>query len=111
VVLLGGVSLLLALRAQGVAELVEEASSFGSAGVLVVVSFALFTRIGGPLAAAGSLVGGLGAYLAGTFLGWAYPFLGSMAAAAACYLGAAALERAASGGVTRQPRMPSAPRT
>jgi SSS family transporter len=92
VVLLGGVSLVLALGARGVAELVEEASSFGSAGALVVVSFALFTRIGGPLAAASSLIGGLGSYVAGSALGWAYPFLGSIAAAVFLYLAGAAVE-------------------
>ena len=111
VIVLGGLALLLALRAEGVAELVEEASSFGSAGLLVVVSFALFSRVGGPLAAVASLVGGLGTYIAGTLLGWAYPFLGSMAAAVGCYLGAAALEWGGPGGVTRRPRMPWAPRT
>ena len=92
VVLLGGVSLVLALGARGVAELVEEASSFGSAGVLVVVSFALFSRIGGPVAAVSSLVGGLGSYIAGSVLGWSYPFLGSLAAAVLLYLAGAATE-------------------
>jgi Na+/proline symporter len=92
VVLLGGVSLVLALGARGVAELVEEASSFGSAGALVVVSFALFTRIGGPLAAASSLLGGLGSYVAGSALDWAYPFLGSIAAAVILYLAGAAAD-------------------
>ena len=93
VVLLGGVSLWLALGARGVAELVEEASSFGSAGVLVVVSFALFTRVGGPVAAIAALVGGLGCYVAGSALDWRYPFLGSLAAAVLLYLAGAEAER------------------
>jgi Na+/proline symporter len=104
VVVLGGVSLLLALGARGVAELVEEASSFGSAGVLVVVSFALFSRVGGPLAAAASLLGGLATYVAGAQLGWDYPFLASMAAAVGCYLAAAVIE-------SRRPEAAAAPRT
>jgi Na+/proline symporter len=103
VVVLGGLALLLALRAEGVAELVEEASSFGSAGLLVVVSFALFSRVGGPRAAVASLLGGLGTYIAATLLGWAYPFLGSLAAAVGCYLAAAALEAVGRGGVSRLP--------
>jgi xanthosine utilization system XapX-like protein len=103
VVVLGGLALLLALRAEGVAELVEEASSFGSAGLLVVVSFALFSRVGGPRAAVASLLGGLGTYIAGTLLGWAYPFLSSLAAAVGCYLAAAALEAVGRGGVSRLP--------
>ena len=111
VVVLGGLALLLALRAEGVAELVEEASSFGSAGLLVVASFALFSRVGGPRAAAASLVGGLGTYVAATLLGWAYPFLGSLAAAVGCYLAAAALEAAGRGGVSPRPGLSWAPRT
>ncbi|HSE27885.1 MAG TPA: sodium:solute symporter family protein [Gemmatimonadales bacterium] len=93
VVALGGLSLVLALGARGVAELVEQASSFGSAGVLVVVSFALFTGVGGPAAAIASLLGGLACYVGASMLGWSYPFLTSVAAAAGCYLAGAALER------------------
>ncbi len=93
VVVLGGLSLALALGARGVADLVEEASSFGSAGVLVVVSFALFSSFGGALAAASSLVGGLGGYVALAARGWDYPFLGSIAVALACYLAGSGIER------------------
>jgi len=88
----GGVALWLALIATDVAALVEEASAFGSAGTLVVASFALFSRFGGPRAAVSGLVGGLGSYLAGTVLGWGQPFLGSLAAALAAYLIAGWLE-------------------
>jgi solute:Na+ symporter, SSS family len=92
VLVLGAVALVLALRAQGVAELVEDASAFGSAGVLVVVCFALFTRVGGPLAATASLVGGLGTYVAGDLIGVPYPFITSLLAAAALYVSAAGFE-------------------
>lgn len=88
----GLLALWLALRAQGVAELVEDASAFGSAGVLVVISFGLFTRLGGPLAAAASLLGGLGSYIAGGWLGLPYPFITSLAAAVVLYLLGAHLE-------------------
>jgi hypothetical protein len=84
VVLRGRRLRLLALGARGVAELVEESSSFGSARGLVVVLFARFTEVGGPLAAAAPLLGGLGSYVAGPALGWSYPFLTSMAAAVRC---------------------------
>ena len=93
VVILGGVAFVLALGARDVAALVEEASSFGSAGVLVVVCFALFSRLGGAIAATAALVGGLGSYIAGSALGWAYPFLGWVAAALACFLAGAGIER------------------
>jgi SSS family solute:Na+ symporter len=92
VVVLGGLALLLALRAEGVAELVEDASAFGSAGVLVVVSFALWSRIGGPVAATASLVGGLASYVAGELFGAPYPFITSLAAAVTLYLAGSAFE-------------------
>ena len=96
VLVLGVIALVLALRSSGVADLVEEASSFGSAGVLVVVSFALFSRLGGAIAATTALVGALAAYVAGSVLGWPYPFLTSLAAALGLYLAGAASERALS---------------
>jgi Na+/proline symporter len=69
VVLFGLVAYVLAVRADGVFELVEQASAFGSSGVLVVVCFALFTRLGGPRTAAATLLAGLGVYLVGTYAG------------------------------------------
>jgi Na+/proline symporter len=92
VVVMGGLALLLAFRAGGVAELVEEASSFGSAGVLVVVSFGLFTRIGGSAAAATSLVAGLAGYVTATLVALPYPFITSIAVAVLAYLGGALVE-------------------
>jgi Na+/proline symporter len=95
VVVLGAVALALALHASDVAALVEEASSFGSAGALVVVSFALFSRIGGFRAATASLLGGLVSYVVGSALGWAYPFTISLGAGIVCYLMGALLDRSA----------------
>lgn len=86
VVLFGVLALWLAVGATDVAALVEEASSFGSAGVLVVVSFALFSDVGGPRAATAALLGGLGAYLAGSIADMPYPFLGSLGVAFLAYL-------------------------
>jgi SSS family solute:Na+ symporter len=92
VVALGLVALLLALRARDVAALVEEASSFGSAGALVVVSFALFSKRGGAWAATASLLGGLVSYVAGTAWGWPYPFISSLVAAVLCYFAGAIMD-------------------
>jgi SSS family solute:Na+ symporter len=92
VVALGFVALVLALRATDVAALVEEASSFGSAGALVVVSFALFSRLGGAWAATASLLGGLVSYVAGTAWGWPYPFTSSLVAAVLCYFAGAIMD-------------------
>lgn len=93
VVVLGGLALLMAQHATGVGDLVEEASSFGSAGLVVVVSFALFSNVGGPVAATTTLIGGLVAYLAGSLIGVPYPFLTSLGTATALYLGVALVER------------------
>jgi hypothetical protein len=86
VAVLGAVALWLAVVATDVAALVEEASSFGNAGVLVVVSFALFTSFGGALAATTALVGALASYLGWTLSGASYPFTGSLLVALAGYV-------------------------
>jgi Na+/proline symporter len=94
VVAFGCIAFLLALRAEGVFALVEQASAFGSAGVLVTVSFGLFTRLGGPAAAVSTLVTGLVTYLWGSFTERPYPFLTSLGAALLAYVVAAIAERA-----------------
>lgn len=91
VLVLGAMALWLAVGATGVAELVEEASAFGSAGVLVVTCFALFTSVGGSFAAVASLVGGLVAYVIGGAAGLPYPFITSLAVAVLAYLVGAAV--------------------
>jgi Na+/proline symporter len=60
----GVAAYVLALRSEGVFALVEEASAFGSAGALVTVTFALFTRVGGVRTASATLVAGVVSYLA-----------------------------------------------
>jgi SSS family solute:Na+ symporter len=82
----------MALGAERIYELVEEASAFGSAGIVVIVCFGLFTRIGGTASALSALVVGVVTWLVGAHLvGWPYPYLTSLAAATASYLGAAAV--------------------
>lgn len=83
----------LALHATGVFSLVEQASSFGSAGVLVSACFGLFTRFGGPTAAIATLALGAIAYLAASAAAAETPFLISLLAALATYVLVAALER------------------
>ncbi|HUF24755.1 MAG TPA: hypothetical protein VMN81_11540 [Vicinamibacterales bacterium] len=94
VLILGLVALYLALEGRGVAELVEESSSFGTAGTLVVLSFGLFTKFGGPRAAAVTLLGGLVTYAGASALGLPYPFTTSLASAIALYLAGGFRERA-----------------
>ncbi|MBI3119518.1 MAG: sodium:solute symporter family protein [Candidatus Hydrogenedentes bacterium] len=87
VVIFGLVAYLMAQYAEGVYALVEEASAFGSAGLFVVILFALATRLGGARSAAASLVCGVAAYVYfGYLTGSAYPFLISLASSAAAYL-------------------------
>jgi len=92
VVVFGLVAYVLAVRAEGVFALVEQASAFGSAGSLVVVCFGLFTTWGGPRTAAVTLLGGLAVYLGAGYGGAPYPFITSLGTALALYLGGAAIE-------------------
>jgi SSS family solute:Na+ symporter len=94
VLVFGAVSLYLALGGRGVAELVEESSSFGTAGTLVVVSFGLFTKMGGPRAAIVTLLGGLAVYAGATVMALPYPFTTSLASSVMLYLAAGVTERA-----------------
>jgi Na+/proline symporter len=81
----GAMAYFQAVRAEGVFELVEQASAFGSAGVLVTVCFGLFTSFGGVRAAGATLVTGVTSYLVASFTGFAYPFLLSLAVSLATY--------------------------
>ena len=94
----GVVAYVMALRADRVYELVEEASAFGSSGMVTVLCFGLFTRIGGKGSALAAMLAGVGTWIAGAHLvGWPYPYLTSLATATAAYLGAAALGSSFSG--------------
>jgi Na+/proline symporter len=81
----GVIAYVLALHAEGVFALVEQASAFGSAGALVTITFGLFTSLGGPKTAIATLAAGMIAYLVGVAVGMPYPFLTSLVAALATY--------------------------
>lgn len=81
----GIVAYVLALHAQGVFALVEQASAFGSAGALVTITFGLFTSIGGPKTAIATLIAGMLAYLGAVAAELPLPFLTSLAVALATY--------------------------
>jgi Na+/proline symporter len=96
VCLFGVVAYVMALRADRVYELVEEASAFGSSGMVVVVCFGLFTRIGGKASALTAMLVGVASWIIGAHVAaWPYPYLTSLAAATAAYLTVAALGSAA----------------
>lgn len=92
VAVFGVLAYVLALHADGVYALVEEASAFGSAGIFVVVTLGLFTRWGGPRAATLSLLAGLAVWVLGAYvLAWETPYLASLAAALGGYAAGAAV--------------------
>jgi SSS family solute:Na+ symporter len=85
----------LALASDSVLGLVEEASGFGSAGILALVIFALWGRgFGGPAAALAALIGGVAVWIAAHFVyELPYDYLASVAAAFGGYVLVAVLER------------------
>jgi Na+/proline symporter len=91
----GAIAYVQAIRAEGVFELVESASAFGSAGILVTAVFGLFTPMGGRFAAMGTLLGGLIVYLWATFAGAPYPYLASLATSLLLYVTIGVWERVA----------------
>ena len=93
VVAFGVIAWALATRAEGVYELVEQASAFGSAGALVTASFGLFTQIGGPVAAIATLVVGMVAYLAGSYSGLEAPYLLALGLSLVTYVAVSVFER------------------
>ncbi len=87
VAVFGVLAYVMALHAEGVYALVEQASAFGSAGIFVIVTFGLFTRWGGPFAAFMALLTGVGVWVVGSYvlaLSWAY--LAALASSALAYL-------------------------
>lgn len=94
VALLGTVAFVLALRSEGISDLVELASAFATAGVFVTLMFGLFTRIGGPIAAYATLAtGGLAWVACGpSLLGLDAPYTIAVIAAALVYPVVGALE-------------------
>ncbi|MEY4608944.1 MAG: hypothetical protein RL625_1161 [Gemmatimonadota bacterium] len=85
VVTFGLIAYALALNAEGVFALVQEASAFGSAGIVVTVGFALFTNGGSPRTAAATLLGGIVGYIGAHALGIPIPFLTSLGLALSCW--------------------------
>jgi len=94
-VIVGGVlAYVLALHAEGIYHLVEEASAFGSAGIFVTAVIGLFSRFGYTRAAYGALIAGTGTWVAGEYvLALPQPYLTSVAAALTAYMLLAATEQ------------------
>ena len=87
------VAFAISFSSEGIKELVETASAFGSAGVFVATLFALFTRVGGPLSAYASVGAGMIVWAGGKYgLGLATPYLFGLLAALTGYIGAALID-------------------
>jgi Na+/proline symporter len=90
VIAFGAIAYLIALRADGIYELVATASAFGSAGIFVVGLFGLFTSFGGARSAYAALLAGMSVWIAGEYLlEWRTPYVISLGAALLAYLTAA----------------------
>lgn len=87
-VVAGGVlAYVLARHAEGIYNLVEDASAFGSAGIFVAAVIGLFSSFGHVRAAYGALIAGTGTWIAGDYLlHLAQPYLTSVAAALTAYV-------------------------
>ncbi len=93
VLVFGIIAYTLALGADGVYTLVEQASALGSSGSLVVICFGLFTRIGGPAAALTTLIAGTLGYGVFSLMQITAPFLASVLLSVVLYLTIAVVER------------------
>jgi len=88
VIVLGLIAFAIALRSTTIHDLVETASAIGSAGLIVVAVFGLFTRFGGSAAAAAALVMGAVVWLAAITLDLTnVPYVFAVAMAALAYVG------------------------
>lgn len=93
VAVFGLLAYIMALHAEGVYALVEEASAFGSAGIFVVIVFGLFTRLGGAHSALMSLLTGIFLWVVGAYvLDIPYPYLTSLFGSVVAYLTTASIE-------------------
>lgn len=95
VAVLGTIAYLLALTSDGIGDLVELASAFGTAGVFVVTLFAMFSGIGGPLSAYLTMATGALVWAATGPLGLdvTAPYTGAIIASAIAYPIAAFCEK------------------
>ncbi len=99
VIVYGVIAYAMAMSAEGVYALVEEASAFGSSGLFAVIVLGMWTRRGGPVTACATLVTGVVSYVGFAYgLSWAgvevsFPYILSLAASVVCYVALMAIER------------------
>jgi Na+/proline symporter len=97
VLALSVLAFLIAITSEGIHELVETASAFGSAGVFVATIFALFTRFGGPASAYAAIISGMLVWAIGKYaLELSVPYLLGLLAAFVGYVALAWVDTPAS---------------
>jgi SSS family transporter len=93
VIVFGVLAYVMAMFAEGVYHLVEQASAFGSAGIVVIVTFGLFTPIGGRLAAFAALATGVTVWVVGSYaLDLPFAYLAALGSSILAYLVVALIE-------------------
>jgi Na+/proline symporter len=95
VIFFGFVAYAIALSADSMYELVQESSSIGTSGLLVLLLFAMWgPRTGGAISAYAALIAGTGSYLVGAHLmGMESPYLLSVLVSLVAYLACIPLSR------------------
>jgi Na+/proline symporter len=94
VVVFGIVAYALALGAESIFDLVQQANGVGSAGIFVLMVFGLYSGKGGPRTGLATLIVGLGTWVYGTYLGdWTYTYLISLGASLATFILMAMIEQ------------------
>jgi SSS family transporter len=99
VALFGMIAFVLAMSAEGVYDLVLEASAFGSSGLVIVGIIGLFSTWGGRLSALAALAAGVISWVGGAYLiGLPYPYVTSLVAASVSYAAVAVFEKRGNSG-------------
>jgi Na+/proline symporter len=94
VAVLAVVAYALAASSEGIKDLVETASAFGSAGVFVTLMFGLFTRSGGASSAIAAIAAGVVAWALGRYaFAMETPYLLALLLSTIAYVGVALMER------------------
>jgi Na+/proline symporter len=88
VVIAGIISYIIAFYAEGIYELVESASSFGSSGIVIIMIFGLFGNFGGSWSAAAALIVGVVSYMIADHGEFSTPYILSLACAFIAYVAA-----------------------
>ncbi|HMV26943.1 MAG TPA: sodium:solute symporter, partial [bacterium] len=94
VIFMGILSYILALYAEGIFDLVKDASALGSAGIFIVFVFGLFTNWGGAYSALASLIVGTAVWI-GAHYAWesSTGYLTALGAAFIVYVGIGFFEK------------------